>query len=127
MDFDVEHELLTRFPALFGFKEGVPDDAVWGIECGNGWKSLISSMCYALQNRATHTGRAITFNYIKQKMGVLQCTLTGFDEYTRGAVDVAFWMSYVTCEICGGQGRIAPDRQGWVRVLCPACMSANPG
>ena len=127
MDFDIEHELITRFPSLFGFKGEVPDDASWGIECGAGWSDLIRAMCLALEHREKETGRAIRFNYIRQKMGVLQCTLTGFDDFTRGAVDVAHWMSYMTCELCGNNGSVARDSQGWLRVLCSSCRAASSG
>lgn len=126
MDFEVEHDLIVRFPSLFGFTNGVPDDAKWGIDCGNGWGTLIRSMCAALENRERDTGRAIRFSLIQQKMGVLQCTLIGFDDFTRGVVDLAHWMSYSTCEICGNQGRVGRGTKGWVRVLCPVCRAANP-
>lgn len=127
MDFDVEHELITRFSPQFGFKGEPPDDAIWGIGCGNGWSALIRSMCLALEYRKNQTGHVIAFNAIKQKMGVLQCTFVGSDDFARGLAEFAHWMSYVTCEICGNKGQIARGSQGWVRVLCPCCRLANPG
>ncbi|EOG3618551.1 hypothetical protein JRG49_06155 [Pseudomonas fulva] len=127
MDFDVEHELIARFYPQFGFKGEPSDNATWGINCGNGWSAMIRSMCIALEYREKLTGQRVAFTSIKQKMGILQCTFAGSDEFTRGLAELAHWMSYVTCEICGNKGNIARGNQGWVRVLCPSCRTANPG
>ena len=126
MDFDVEHEILSRYSPLFGLKGELGEKQSWGIECGNGWSALIVAMCCALEMQSTRTRRSIAFQYIKQKNGILHCTLTESDDYCRGVVDSTMWMSYVTCEICGNRGGLARGKQGWIRVLCPPCRQANP-
>lgn len=126
MDFDVEHEILSRYAPLFGLDGGIGQKQSWGIECGNGWSTLLVAMCSALEMQSRRTRRPIFFQYIKQKYGILHCTLVEPDDYCRGALDAIMWMSYVTCENCGNRGTLARGNQGWIRVLCPPCRQADP-
>lgn len=53
---------------------------------------------------------------VKEKLGTLRFFVIGGDAVTDGMVQMAEAMSYVTCEVCGGPGKMCGER--WVRVLC---------
>ncbi len=53
---------------------------------------------------------------VKEKFGGLRFYYSGGDDYIRGVVDMAEYMSYDTCEECGAPGK--PTKGGWIRTLC---------
>lgn len=53
---------------------------------------------------------------VKEKFGSLRFYIDGGDDYVRGAINFAEWMSSTTCEACGSEGKIYTD--GWYKALC---------
>ena len=124
---ELERDLLKRFPEIFGVTESDPEDYLWGIDCGDGWWFLIYSLCRELQVHVARAGIGqIVACQIKQKMGILRCTFSITDEYSKGVIAAVVAMSYGVCELCGGGGQLARGKKGYIRVLCPSCRAANP-
>ena len=54
---------------------------------------------------------------VKEKFGALRFYYDGGDEYIRGAVTMAEFMSTVTCEDCGKPGSKS-NKSNWIKTVC---------
>lgn len=95
----------------------------WGIECGDGWYDIISSVCWVIAEhennknyRDDQTYYPIKFDQIKEKFGGLRIYYSGGDDYISGTIRMAEEMSYKICEVCGQKGQ--PNKNGWISTLC---------
>lgn len=114
--------LYKKYPKLFRQKDWSMKKSLmcFGLECGQGWFSLISMMCQAIHNHLkNHKGLKCEFVQIKEKYGTLSVYYDGGDDYIAGIVLMAEYMSSVICEKCGSPGKIRPS--GWLRCECEKC------
>lgn len=56
------------------------------------------------------------FAQIKEKFGTLRIYVDNISDYARGVIDVAEYLSAITCEYCGEKGKTY--RTGWHQTLC---------
>ena len=137
MDQELENQLFEKYPEFFSNKDLGPNNScmAFGIECGNGWYDLISSICLGVK---THKENIATrkkynpendeeiidfkFDQIKEKFGGLRAYYSGGNDYIRGLVTMAETMSYKICEVCGNKGK--PNKSGWISTLCDACRKS---
>lgn len=140
-------ELTNKYSFLFA-QNGLP----WGIECDIGWYNIIKGVFGVVSNEYKNTLRSIEyyasqsdkdvdyintlhqqslqqqamlpkFIQIKEKFGTLRMYYDGGDHAARGAVDLAEYMSAITCEQCGNAG--TTRTQGWHKTLCDTCEATR--
>lgn len=115
-----DNTLRADFPNLFAEEVGPPLAAtdIWGVECGDGWYGLISSLCTIIQAHVDHTGiTQPVLTQIKEKFGELRVYCKKSDAYIDGAICLAESMSSTLCEICGERAEIR-NLNGWSKTLC---------
>jgi hypothetical protein len=142
MDQEFQNKLFQKYPNFFINKDKSPQHScmAWGIECGNGWFELLSSLCWTIKqyedniiwqtewSQKTNPEYKsdyfpVKFDQIKEKYGGLRIYFTGGDEYVEGAVSMSENYSYKVCEICGNAGK--PNKNGWITTLCDNCRNKN--
>lgn len=133
---DSQHQLIEQYPAMFSLASNKNEPiGAYGIECGNGWFDILSSLCFMIaqqerniegnnkylisQNKEPVEYEPFRFTQIKEKFGGLRVYYYGGNEYIRGLVGMAASWSYHTCEKCGNKG--SPDKKGWIMTLCENC------
>ena len=98
----------------------------WGVECGDGWNDLLTVLCEQItqyENEKESEYFKVRFDQIKEKYGGLRVYFSGGDEYIEGLVAMAEALSYKTCEVCGGRGKV--NDKGWIATLCDTCRSKS--
>jgi hypothetical protein len=143
MDQELQNKLFEKYPDLFSNKDKdiMTSCMAWGIECGNGWFDILSSLCWMikqheenkrgwkkyLQDNEPERLNEVTeyfpvkFDQIKEKFGGLRIYFSGGDEYVEGLIAMAESFSYKLCEVCGDRG--SPNDGGWISTLCDNCRS----
>lgn len=124
MNEELDKTLVEKFPKIFAdrYKSAQETCMCWGFECGNGWYNLIDSLCSCIQHYLDYKTEVpqLVATQVKEKFGGLRFYYRGGDEYVRGLVDMASYLSNSTCEICGNFGKIKDD--GWIKVRCDKCI-----
>lgn len=142
MKQELQQQLYDKYPELFSNKDKsiMESCMAWGIECGDGWYDILSSLCwkikqqednirsqteYKQQKDATYTSDyyPVKFDQIKEKFGGLRVYFTGGDSYIEGLVSMAESFSYKICEVCGERGK--PNKGGWISTLCDKCRNKD--
>jgi len=142
MKQELQQQLYDKYPELFSNKDKsiMESCMAWGIECGDGWYDILSSLCwkikqqednirsqteYKQQKDATYTSDyyPVKFDQIKEKFGGLRVYFTGGDSYVEGLVSMAESFSYKICEVCGERGK--PNKGGWISTLCDKCRNKD--
>ena len=140
---ELQNQLYEKYPSLFINKNKTIQEScmAWGIECGDGWYDLLSSVCWRIfqhekniVDRIRYRNEAgkksdksdleyipVKFDQIKEKFGGIRIYYTGGDDYVNGVVSLADEMSYKICEICGNSGK--PNKGGWITTLCDNCRN----
>ena len=134
MDQALQNQLFEKYPDLFINRTKTPMESCmsWGIETGNGWYDILSSLCWRIQDHEKNvkqdlsieiTGEhkdyfPVKFDQIKEKFGGLRIYYSGGDDYIDGAISMAEEISYKICEVCGNTGR--PNKHGWISTRCEA-------
>lgn len=148
---DLVEKIYADFPLIFPpDRRGSPRTSCmfWGLDCGDGWYSIIHECCAHLQFRTDQDPGAwpqIVAAQIKEKFGTLRFYIEGYEvpegadekreveirATVRTIVSAYESMSGFTCERCGTTaadagvstkaGGIASP--GWVRTLCEDCRS----
>lgn len=143
MDQPLQDTLYQKYPNLFINKDKDIRSScmAWGVDCGNGWYDIISSLCWAIKqhednikwnreyleknNKAKLAEQKeyfpVRFDQIKEKYGGLRIYFSGGDEYIEGLVSMAESFSYQVCERCGQKGK--PNEGGWISTLCDKCRN----
>ena len=136
MDQELQNQLFEKYPEFFSNKDLGPRNSCmsFGIECGNGWYEIISSVCWMIKQHEDNdlwqtkfkqktdpeyrsNYFPVKFDQVKEKYGGLRMYFSGGDEYIEGLVSMAEAISYRTCEICGNKGEC--NKSGWLTTLCP--------
>ena len=135
MNEELQDQLIKKYPSLFALKNSKSEPIADGIECGDGWFDILSSLCFLInqhekniegnskyrktQNLEPITYEPVQFTQIKEKFGGLRIYTYGGDEYVKGSIAMAESWSYHTCEYCGEKGK--PDKNGWIVTICNKC------
>ena len=141
MDQELQDQLFQQYPDLFSNRTKSPREScmAWGIEAGNGWYELISSVCWRVSQHEKNIEHRIRyrtaneksndqsdldyipvkFDQVKEKYGGLRVYYSGGDDYVRGVVSMAEEYSYKVCEKCGNAGKV--NKGGWITTLCENC------
>jgi hypothetical protein len=148
MDEELQNKLYEKYPQFFVNKDKSPRESPmsFGIEVGNGWYQILSSLCWMIKQHEDNKrwqkefrdkqdqeikdsiGISIVgadpeyfpvkFDQVKEKYGGLRVYFSGGDDYVEGLVSMAEAMSYKICEVCGNQGEA--NKGGWISVRCEA-------
>jgi hypothetical protein len=150
MSPELDKKLCSKYPKIFRDRHSdVRETAMsFGIECDDGWYTLLDNACYLIQNHIdrkradrarilqivrrngvlsewqkevaeTKAPRQLVAVQVKEKFGSLRLYTFGGDDYTDGVERMAESMSAHTCEGCGNLGSM--NRDGWIKCLCPSC------
>lgn len=141
MDQELQNKLYEKYPQFFVNKDKTPMQSpmCFGIETGNGWFDILSSLCwmikqhednirwqteYKQQQDATYSSdyHNVKFDQIKEKFGTLRIYFSGGDDYVEGLVSMAEAISGKTCEVCGNKGKSSSG--GWITTLCETHANA---
>ena len=141
MDQELQNQLFEKYPDLFSNKDKdiMSSCMGWGIETGNGWHDIISSVCWMIKQHEDNIVWQtkykqktepdyqsdyfpVKFDQIKEKYGGLRLYFSGGDEYVEGLVSMGEAMSYKICEVCGNKGK--PNEGGWISTLCDGCRKS---
>ena len=137
MNLALQQKLFASYPGLFRrlaneHEVGGPLD-YWGIECGDGWFSIIDTLssqleaeisCLDAQCRACWP-RAIQ---VKEKLGSLRFYVSGRAQLSPemlAAIEIAENLSSRTCECCGDPGVEIRNMAEWIHVACDRCEQAR--
>lgn len=122
MSPELDSLLCTRYPKIFKDRHADMRSTAmcWGFECGDGWFTLIDTLCSQIQwhldkNAEPGTPQVVA-QQVKEKFGGLRFYTWGGDQTTRAFQQFAEAMSIRTCEVCGNPG----ERRGggWIQTLC---------
>lgn len=119
---DLEKSIIEKYPHLFANVGQKGSPMCFGLEVGDGWAGIISTMCFILQQK--DTAKTFRFDQVKEKFGLLRVYHTGGNEYMAGVVRMACDISGRTCETCGQPGE--QRKGGWIKTLCDRCHSPQP-
>ncbi|KAJ7069330.1 hypothetical protein C8F01DRAFT_512268 [Mycena amicta] len=105
----LEAQLKRDFPRLFRYSD---------LECSisNGWEPLLRRLCNAI-----HHDPNVAFSQIKEKFAGLRAYNGGATRDTRNKQYQAEAESFLICERCGEDGRLA-TKGGWIFTSCQQCM-----
>jgi hypothetical protein len=140
MKIELENQLYNKYSDFFSNKDKSIQEScmAWGIECGDGWFDILSSLCFQIHQHEENINRQIKwkqeqdpeynsdyfsfkFDQIKEKFGGLRIYFSGGDEYVKGLISMAEDFSCQICEVCGQRGK--PNKGGWISTLCENCKN----
>jgi hypothetical protein len=141
MKKELQELLFNNYPVLFENRlKGCKESCLsFGVECGDGWYDIISSLCWMIAQHETNISNnklyleknnpeklkntpeyfPVKFDQVKEKFGGLRVYFSGGDDYINGLVRMAESFSYKICEVCGEKG--SPNKSGWISTLCEIC------
>jgi hypothetical protein len=138
---NLNQELLTKYPRIFHSRTD------YWIACGDGWCSIIDTLCLNIQQRIDWNCKARVAAYlynrqfrhkhseidfktipnkipqvrasqVKEKFGGLRFYFRGGDAVIDGMVQMAESMSLITCDVCGNVANSSANNRGWVKTRC---------
>jgi hypothetical protein len=140
MNSELQNKLYEKYPQLFVNKDKTPMQSPmsFGIECGEGWYDILSSLCWMIKQHEENIAERVKirnkfgtqndgedldyspvhFDQIKEKYGGLRVYFSGGDKYIEGLVSMAEAMSYKICDVCGNKGEA--NKKGWISTHCEA-------
>ena len=106
--------LFDDFPALFRgrFRPITENLMGFGFECGDGWFSLIHSLCAQIAAHAKSNKLHPLAVQVKEKYGSLRFYIHGADARINDRVEAADRASESICEVCGAPGRVLQRADG---------------
>lgn len=127
MNKELTQKLFDKYPKIFVQKDLPPTESLmcFGFECGDGWFWLIDNLCEKIQcyidNNKHLDIPQVEAVQVKQKFGELRFYCIGGNEYIRGFIDFASYLSYNICERCGCNKDVKTTKR-WITPLCKFCM-----
>lgn len=118
---ELEARLYSRWPEIFGGRKLPITQSLmpFGLECGDGWYSLVDALCetltehsFALERRPPEAIQA------KEKYGTFRFYVRGEDEFDDGAITMAEMLSGCICEVTGSPG-LECHKGGWYATRSP--------
>jgi hypothetical protein len=121
--------LVEKYPKIFKLRHSSPQESAmcYGFCHGDGWFEILNKACGLIQHHIDlmpeeeREAKQVVAVQVKEKFGELRFYASGGDAYTSGVLDMASYMSQVTCEECGSPGKI--EGPGWYRCLCVVCKN----
>lgn len=97
---------------------------LFGIECGEGWKSLYQPILDWIENyNKEHLDNPIEIYQVKEKFGVLTIYCSYYTDELRDMINDAMDKSYHICEICGKEIEKPIVENHWIYPQCKDCHS----
>lgn len=129
MKKELQDALYKKYPKLFVRRNKPITESLmpFGLECGEGWYTLIDTLCYLIQAHVDWKQRTdkdyyqVEFAQIKEKFGSIRIYSSGHDDFIDGAIELVELMSSITCEYCGSTENVTRTK-GWIVTLCSKCM-----
>lgn len=127
MKQELEQKLYEKYPKIFAQKD-LPMSLTnmnWGCCVGDGWYSIINSLCYSIQNYIDNKQKKdpdfkqIEFVQVKEKFGQLRIYCNYSDEVVNACINFAEHISASICEDCGNPGKIRGAN--WLACRCNLC------
>ncbi|KKL04600.1 hypothetical protein LCGC14_2614420 [marine sediment metagenome] len=117
MNSKLQMKLFKKYPKIFRQRKLSMKETCmcWGISCGNGWYTLIDSLCAAINN--FEPSSQIEATGVKEKFGGLRFHIDRKSEWVSGAIQMAEIMSYRICETCGSTDDVKQTK-GYIMSLC---------
>ena len=133
MSPEKEKILIERYPKIFGSKDPNNLFCAYCFDHGDGWFSVIDSLCFVIQNhvdnlRYKHVNMSqedfdeahqVVAAQVKEKFGLLRVYFDNADAFINGATSIAELMSGKICEYCGEAG--SRRGCGYIQTLCDKC------
>lgn len=125
MDKRLQEKIFNRFPALFLERKSygilpISPVASRGLEILDGWFGLLWDTLEEIERFNISSGNKYKISQVKQKFGVLTIYVDDGYEDLRDIFSSATKRSSITCETCGGSGKIENIR-GYLTVICDPC------
>ncbi len=120
MKQELDELLCTRYPLIFAERNRPITESCmgFGFSCGDGWFTLIDTLCARLQFETDRNGAPqIVASQVKEKFGGLRFYVRSATEQQCGMIDMAESLSAHICEVCGHPGRVLVH--GAVITRCP--------
>jgi hypothetical protein len=96
------------------------------FECRGGWRFILGDLLQRISATLTDEEKVgFQVGQVKEKYGSLRFYAYGGSDRIDALVDAAERASEITCEICGGMGRLR--REGWLTVRCDEHVDYKPG
>lgn len=89
-----------------------------GIECADGWYDLVDSTLSALNKFD-----GLKIHQIKEKFGLLRIYTSYYNPEIHEILSEAEKASAKICEVCGHTEEVKTSKNGYLRTLCPVCMT----
>lgn len=116
--------LYSRYPKLLP-TEGQHCLQLFGVECQDGWFTLIYAACELIQRHTDGTeSEQVIAVQVKEKFGGLRFYYREGDDYVASLVELVRKLSESICERCGTHGRIL-ESNGWLCSRCPLHKEEN--
>ena len=128
-------KLLQKYPKIFRqHKLPMSETCMCFLFCcGDGWFIIIDELCSIIENYMENESLRLEYdkNYkpceqieavqVKEKFGGLRFYTNYEPNYISGAIQMAEYMSYRTCEGCGSTNNVTQTTTGWIITLCAEC------
>ena len=88
---------------------------LFGVECGEGWKSLYSPIIRAAEDQG------VSVFQVKEKFGGLRIYLGAAPDWLHDMCEIVEGYSTHVCELCGKSGEVRTNK-GWISTLCDRCV-----
>ena len=131
MKAELQEKLYADYPEIFKQKDldMMQTAMCWGIQCGDGWYTLIDELCANIKNHVENFNRnkpeedhmVCQATQVKEKFGGLCFYIYGGDEYIDGMISFAESMSYHICAECSAPSEKQENNRGWIYTLCKEC------
>lgn len=111
--------LYERYPLIFAERSlsKTGTSMCWGVDCGDGWYTLIDTLCASLQHETnSNNAPQVVAMQVKAKFGGLRFYVRDASERQMSMIELARSLSHRTCEICGAPGM--HNSTGWVQTRC---------
>lgn len=123
MTQELDKKLVDKYPLIFAdrYKDDTESAMCYGFSHGDGWYWLLDTLCDHIQryldnNKHLHIEQVVA-SQVKEKFGTLCFYYDGGNEYIRGIVSHAEFLSGSICEMCGTTNNIGMT-QGWLTTIC---------
>lgn len=133
----LDNYLCQKYPKIFVERNLSPRESCmhWGLAVGNGWFSLLDTLCHDIQSHIDSHNECVRKGYdwavkdgeipqfvalqVKEKFSGLRFYYKGGDEKIAGMVSYAEDLSYRICEECGQMDEdIGRNTKGWIQTTC---------
>jgi hypothetical protein len=133
----LDNYLCQKYPKIFIERNLSAQESCmhWGLAVGNGWFSLLDTLCHDIQSHIDSQNDCVRKGYdwavkageipqfvalqVKEKFSGLRFYYKGGDERIAGMVSFAEDLSYSICETCGQMNEeVGRNKKGWIQTSC---------